>query len=199
MKTCFALLALAVGLPALADTYRIDPDHANVRFAIDHFGTSTNTGGFYRLTGTIDYRPETETGSVHIRIPTASVSSGNPEFDRHLKAADLFNVARHPEMVFESTRFHFDNGRLSAVEGRLTLLGQTHPLTLTARRFNCYASPVKLSQVCGGDFGATLRRSRWGMNYLSGIMPDEVRLDIQIEAVKQGRAGAFSESRDGGR
>ena len=31
--------------------YTLDPAHANVRFAIDHYGTTTNQGGFYGVTG----------------------------------------------------------------------------------------------------------------------------------------------------
>jgi polyisoprenoid-binding protein YceI len=41
-------------------------------------------------------------------------------------------------------------------------------------------------EVCGGDFEATIDRTQWGVNY--GIpygFPKEVRLVLQIEAVKQ--------------
>ena len=41
-------------------------------------------------------------------------------------------------------------------------------------------------EVCGGDFETTIARSQWGMNYgLNFGLPDNVRLLIQIEAVKQ--------------
>ena len=185
MQKILAVAALVLTAAAHADTYVIDPSHANVRFGIDHFNTSTNTGGFYNLTGTLQYRPQAQTGSVSVVIPTASINSGNAEFDKHLQSADIFNVARYPEMRFESTRFHFAEGKLASVEGRLTLLGQTHPLTLKAERFNCYTSPMLMTQVCGGDFSATLDRSRWGMNYLRGIVSNEVTLTIQIEAARQ--------------
>ena len=36
---------------AMAADYELDPSHANARFYIDHFGTSTNHGGFYNLEG----------------------------------------------------------------------------------------------------------------------------------------------------
>jgi polyisoprenoid-binding protein YceI len=40
-------------------------------------------------------------------------------------------------------------------------------------------------EVCGGDFETTIARSQWGIVYgLPGI-PDNIRLLIQIEAVKQ--------------
>jgi len=39
--------------------------------------------------------------------------------------------------------------------------------------------------VCGGDFETTIKRSEYGVKYgLPGI-PDDIRLLIQVEAVKQ--------------
>ncbi len=40
-------------------------------------------------------------------------------------------------------------------------------------------------EVCGGDFTTTIKRSQWGITYGPQIAPDDVRLLIQIEAVKQ--------------
>ncbi len=58
--------------------------------------------------------------------------------------------------------------KVSSVDGTLTLLGQTHPVTLKATKFNCYNSPMLKTEVCGGDFETVIDRSKWGMNYLGG-------------------------------
>lgn len=53
-------------------------------------------------------------------------------------------------------------------------------------RFNCYMNPMLQREVCGGDFATTIKRSQWGMKW--GIdmgIPDDVRLVVQVEAVKQ--------------
>lgn len=186
MKKALALAILAAAFgSAQADTYKIDSHHTNARFAIDHFNTSTNTGGFYNLSGTVEYNPQAKTGSVKIDIPVANLRSGNEQFDHHLASADLFNAAQYPSMRFESTRFNFRNGKLASVDGRLTLLGQTHPVRLNADRFNCYHSQRFNAQVCGGDFSTTIDRSKFGMNFLQGVISNQVKLNIQIEAVKQ--------------
>lgn len=186
MKKALALAILAAAFgSAQADTYKIDSHHANARFAIDHFGTSTNTGGFYMLEGTVEYNPRAKNGRVDITIPVSKLRSGNEQFDQHLASADLFNAAQYPNMRFESTRFNFRGNKLASVDGRLTLLGQTHPVRLNADRFNCYHSERAKAQVCGGDFSASIDRSKWGMNYLNGIVSNQVKLNIQIEAVKQ--------------
>ena len=67
-----------------------------------------------------------------------------------------------------------------------TMLGKTMPVTLNARNFNCYVNPMLKREVCGGDFDATIARSRWGMDWgLKHGFPDEVRLVVQVEAIRQ--------------
>lgn len=186
----FALIALALCGVAHADTYEIDPFHTNARFAIDHFNTSTNVGGFYGLTGKVDFDKASKTGKIDITIPVTSLQTGSEHFTSHLKSADLFNADKYPTMRFESTKFnHIGKGKfkkLTSVDGKLTLLGQTHPVRLKANKFNCYDSPMAKAEVCGGDFSVTIDRSKWGMNYLVDVgMTKEVRIDIQVEAVKK--------------
>nr|WP_281491773.1 YceI family protein [Wohlfahrtiimonas chitiniclastica] len=73
-----------------------------------------------------------------------------------------------------------------ALQGDLTLLGQTHPVTLTVERFNCYHSPIWQTEVCGGDFSAEIDRTQWGMDFfVDKGMSKTVNLQIQAEAVKQ--------------
>jgi polyisoprenoid-binding protein YceI len=72
------------------------------------------------------------------------------------------------------------------VDGTLTLRDKTLPATLKATRFNCYLNPVLRREVCGGDFETTIKRSQWGIDYgLEMGVPDDVRLLIQVEAIKQ--------------
>lgn len=181
-----ALLTATLSTAALADTYQLDADHTNARFAIGHFGTSTNHGGFYNLTGELTMDTAKGTGSLSIEIPVDSVQTGNAAFDGHIKSADLFNVEQYPTMVFKSTEWVFKDGQPDSVTGDLTLLGQTHPVTLQADNFNCYESPMfEGATVCGGDFSTTIDRTQWGMDFLVGPIPADVRLDIQVEAIKQ--------------
>lgn len=49
------LSAIALAAAASAAPYEIDTFHTNARFAIDHFGTSTNIGGIYGLSGNMEF------------------------------------------------------------------------------------------------------------------------------------------------
>jgi len=180
-----ALLAAASLAQAEAVTYAVEPMHTYVTFEVRHIGTSTNRGRFDKKEGSITLDRAAKTGRADITIDTASISSGLPMFDGHLRGDNFLRVKDFPTAKFVGDKFSFDGDKVSAVSGMLTLLGKTQPITLNATNFNCYDSPMLKREVCGGDFEATLQRSAYGMTYgLPGI-PDNVKLVIQIEAVRQ--------------
>jgi len=190
-KSLVSLFAVAAATvmtagAAQAATYAIDPTHTFVTFEISHFGATTNRGRFDKKQGTVEFDRAAKTGKVDITIDTTSVNTGTPPFDKHLQSADLFDAAKHPTIKFVSDKFSFTGDKVSEVTGQLTLLGKTAPITLKATQFNCYDSPMLKREVCGGDFEATIDRTQWGMNYgVEWGFPKNVRLVVQIEAVKQ--------------
>ena len=194
MRHSFRALAAAATLAALSmgtaqaqsATYVLDPTHTFVTFEIGHFGTSTNRGRFDKKEGTVQFDRAGKTGKVDLTIDATSISTGTPPFDKHLQSADLFNAAKFPTIQFSADQFRFNGDKVSEVAGKLTLLGQTHPVTLKANTFNCYQSPMLKREVCGGDFETTIDRTQWGMDYgVSFGMPKNVRLIVQAEAIKQ--------------
>ena len=185
--TAAAAAALFTGAAqAEMATYTIDPSHTFATFQISHFGASVNRGRLDKKEGTVQFDRAGKSGKVDVRFDTSSINSGTPAFDKHLKSADIFNAEQHPTMRFVSDKFVFDGDKVSAVEGQLTLLGKTQPLTLKANQFNCYQSPMLKREVCGGDFEGTLDRTAFGMDY--GVQygfDKNVKVIVQIEAVKQ--------------
>lgn len=191
MRTSLIALAaaatLATGIAqAEPANYAIDPTHTFVTFEISHFGATVNRARFDKKQGSVQLDKAAKSGKVEISFDTTSVNSGTPAFDKHLQSADLFDSAKHPTMKFVADKFVFNGDKVASVEGQLTLLGKTGPLTLKANQFACYDSPMLKREVCGGDFEATIDRTQWGMNYgVEWGFPKNVRLIAQIEAVKQ--------------
>jgi polyisoprenoid-binding protein YceI len=181
-----ATTLLSAGAHAETATYAMDPSHTFVTFEISHFGASTNRGRFDKKEGTVQLDRAAKTGKVDVTIDTASVNTGFAAFEKHLKSADLFNAEKFPTIKFASDKFVFDGDKVTEVQGNLTLLGKTQPVTLKASQFNCYQSPMLKREVCGGDFETTIDRTAFGMNYgIDWGFPKNVRLVIQVEAVKQ--------------
>ncbi|MFT0213585.1 YceI family protein [Pseudomonas sp. F1_0610] len=170
-----------------ADVYKLDPAHTNARFEIGHFDTTTNHGGFYNITGDISYSAKSNTAHLELVIPVDRIITGNEQFDNHMKSADILKADQFPAITFKSTQFNFDGKHVKSVVGDLTILNKTHPVTLTATQFNCYENPMfDGAEVCGGDFTTTIDRTKWGVDFLSGMgIPNEVLIKVQVEAVKQ--------------
>jgi polyisoprenoid-binding protein YceI len=172
---------------ALADsaTYKVEPTHTFVTFEVQHFGTSTNRGRFDKKEGTISFDAKAKTGKADISVHTSSINTGVAPFDSELKKDKFLNAAKYPTAQFVGDQFQFEGDKITQVTGNLTLLGKTQPVTLIAKNFNCYQNPMLKREVCGGDFETTFQRSGFGMTYgLPGI-PDDTKLVIQIEAVRQ--------------
>ena len=185
--TAAAAAALFTGAAqAEMATYAIDPSHTFATFQISHFGASVNRGRFDKKEGTVQFDRAGKSGKVDVTFDTGSINTGTPAFDKHIKSADMFNAEQHPTMRFVSDKFVFDGDKVSSVEGKLTMLGKTQPLTLKANQFNCYQSPMLKREVCGGDFEGTLDRTAFGMDYGVQFGFDKnVRIVVQVEAVKQ--------------
>jgi len=164
--------------------YLIDPTHTFVIYEVGHYATSTNRGRFSTKDGSVQIDGSGSNGKVDITIDMSSINTGVELLNRHIQSTDFLNVADFPTARFVADRIGVDGDRVREVQGSLTLLGQSRPIRLLARRFNCYLSPLLKRQVCGGDFEGTIERSQWGISW--GIpfgFEDKVRLLVQVEAV----------------
>ena len=196
MKTRLTVLAALLAAPLLAcaaaENFPLDPTHTYPTFRVEHWGLSTMDGRFDKSSGKFTLDRAAKTGSTEITIDTASVNTGDsvkgnrPQSrDDHLKSADFFNVKEFPTMTFKSTKVTWTGDLPSAVEGNLTLLGVTKPLTLTFERFKCGSNPFTKKDRCGGNAVGKFKRSDFGMKYAVGPVGDEITLNIEFEGDKE--------------
>jgi polyisoprenoid-binding protein YceI len=174
------LLVAAVGSPAAE--YTIDPTHTYASFEIDHHGFSTQRGWFNQSSGVVDFDPEAKTGRVDIRIAVASLDTGMAKRDEILLGENWFKAKDFPDIVFRSDKLVFTDDKLSAVEGKLVMLGEIRPLRLEVTRFKCGLNLANRKRGCGADALGVLHRSEFGMQQGIPFIGDEVRLRIQVEA-----------------
>ena len=187
--------ALAAALPLLAaaapEHYTLDPYHTYPNFSVEHWGLSMLHGRFDKSAGQFSFDRAAKTGSVEFTTSTASISTGDsikgnrPQSrDDHLRAADFFNSAEFPNMSFKSTKAVFGGDLPTAVEGKLTLLGVTKPITLTFERFKCATNPFTKKDRCGGNAVGKFKRSDFGMKTAIPAVGDEITLNIEFEGDK---------------
>jgi polyisoprenoid-binding protein YceI len=188
MKASKPLIALLIGtcanLALAADTYTIEPKHTFPSFETDHMGISVWRGKFTKSSGTIVLDRAAKTGSVDIAIDPASIQFGLPALDDHVKSADMLDVAKFPSANYKG-QVVFNGDVPAAIDGELTLHGVTKPVKLAINKFKCIQHPMFKREVCGADASGTFNRGDFGVSYgLPKFSPD-VRLQIQVEAIKQ--------------
>ena len=186
MKAQFLLATLLAvsASAAIADTYNIDPSHTYPSFEADHMGLSVWRGKFDKTSGTVTLDRAARTGTLDIVIDTNSIDFGLEKLNSHARTADMFNVEKFPTATYKSTAFKFNGDQLVEVDGNLTLLGVTKPVTLKVDKFKCIMHPHYKREVCGADATAEFKRSDFGLNFGLPAFSPEVKLAIQVEAIK---------------
>jgi polyisoprenoid-binding protein YceI len=178
-----ALLAVSA-LGANAATYNIDPSHTYPSFEADHKGISFWRGKFDKTSGVIQMDRAAKTGSMDITIDAASINFGLDKMNSHAKGADMFNVEKFPTVTYKGNKFKFEGEQLVEVEGELTMLGVTKPVNLKVNKFKCIMDQRMKREICGADATAEFKRTDFGLNYATPAFAPEVKLAIQVEAIK---------------
>ena len=163
----------------------LDPANTHAYFELKHFGTSTIRRRFSAINGRITLDRAARTGRADISVATASVSTGFGPFDGIIRGPCLLATAQHPTAYFVAQQFGFDGDQLALVTGEFTLRGVGRTLTLNALRFSCRTDAEPARAACGGDFEAKFLRSDFGITHSLPFVADRVRLQLQIEAVRQ--------------
>ncbi|MFZ6760029.1 YceI family protein [Undibacterium sp. Ji50W] len=179
-----AAALLISAAPAFAQTYNIESNHTYPSFEADHMGISVWRGKFTKTTGKIVLDRAAKTGTVDITIDASSIDFGHEKMNEHAKSKDLFNVAQFPTATYKGTSIKFDGDTPVSVQGELTLLGVTKPVTLTINKFKCIQHPMFKKEACGADATAEFKRTDFGMNFGVPRFAPEVKLAIQVEAIK---------------
>jgi polyisoprenoid-binding protein YceI len=184
LQFLIATLLAASATSAIAATYNVDPSHTYPSFEADHMGLSVWRGKFDKTSGTVTMDRAAKTGALDITIDAASIDFGLDKMNTHAKSADMFNVEKFPTVSYKSKSFKFDGDKLVGVEGELTMLGVTKPVSLKVDRFNCIMHPRLKREVCGANAVGEFKRTDFGLNYATPAFAPEVKLAIQIEAIK---------------
>ena len=190
--TTSATTTTTTGLDQLTGTYDIDPAHSALEFAAKHAMVTTVRGrfsdfeGVLRLDGT---NPENSSAEVRIRV--GSLDSRSDQRDEHLRSADFFDVEKHPEITFTSTRAA--RGKRDGqyvLWGDLTIRGVSREVQLDLEYTGTAVDPWGGTRV-GFEGETTVNRKEWGLNWnvaleAGGILVSEkVKLKLDVAAVKR--------------
>jgi polyisoprenoid-binding protein YceI len=183
-----AALLASTADPALAglDKYEIDPNHTYPSIEFSHMGISVWRGKFNKTRGSITIDRAARTGTVEVVIDTASINFGLAAMDEKARSEDFFDVARYPNATYKGT-LNFAGDQPNSVDGQVTIMGVTRPVTLSISLFKCIPHPLLKRELCGADAQGDLNWSEYGMKMSEWGQGEagKVLLRIQVEALKQ--------------
>src|SRR5437016_4620798 len=90
-----------VDLPA-PGTWEIDPVHSHVSFLVRHLMVSKVRGRFGSFSGTIHVAEDHKESTVEATIDAASIDTGEPNRDAHVRSADFLDVEHYPTITFKA-------------------------------------------------------------------------------------------------
>ncbi|QXE34497.1 YceI family protein [Streptomyces sp. GMY02] len=178
-------------LAALTGEYTIDPAHSTISFTVRHAMVTNVRGSFTEHEGSLSLdgsNPAASTATIEVSI--ASVDTGMPDRDGHLRSADFFDAETFPKMSFRSTAAEQLDAETYRVTGDLTIKDVTKPVTIDLE-FQGSATDVYGNERVGFEGTASILRSDWGLTWnaaleTGGVMvSDKVKLNFDISAIKK--------------
>ncbi len=166
--------------------WTLDPGHTSVIWRVRHMGLSWYTARFDTAEATLDFDPaRPEEASLTAVVQTASVSTGDADFDETLRGKSWFDAGAHPELVFRSTRIEKISAASGRVHGELTIKGETREVILETEFYGGVFNPLEGREAIGFRAETEIDRTEFDVGRLPGnLIGDTVRIEIEAEFLK---------------
>jgi polyisoprenoid-binding protein YceI len=168
-------------------TIAIDKTHSEATFQVRHLVTKVR-GRFTDLGGSIAFdEASPEASAVTFTIQAASIDTGTPDRDAHLRSEDFFHVEQYPAITFVSTAIRARGGNEFDVTGDLTMRGVTKRITLPVSYLGTARDPWGKEKI-GFETETTINRKDYGLVWNAALetggflVGDDVKISVSIQA-----------------
>ncbi len=179
-------------------TWTFEPGHTAAEFRCKHMMVTWVRGHFKNVRGTMRFDPADPTNTViEAMLDAASIWTGEPDRDAHLRSADFLDAASHPAITFKSTRVEQVGGTAYKVSGNLTIRGVMRPVVLDVHHLGQWQTPFWVGNedkgpVTRAGFVAETRINRhdFGVSWNGAldhgglVVGDEVFITLDVEALQ---------------
>jgi len=170
-------------------TWEIDPAHSSIEFSVTHLAITNVKGRFTEMAGTLYLDPEQPTHSwVKAQVNSASVQTGTPRRDAHIRSADFFDTTKFPTIAFQSTQVKPIDQTHCVLDGNLSLRGVTRVVSFQVGYTGRGKDPLTGAWRVGLFARTTIDRRDFGITFNQineGIMlvGHTVWIEMSIEAI----------------
>ena len=167
--------------------WAIDTSHSSIELVARHMMISKVRGHFREFSGTICIAEVPEESWVEATVDAASIDTGDPDRDAHLRTADFLDIERFPHIRYHSTSVH-PIGDKWEVSGDLTLRDVTRSVTLLVEFCGVAVDPwgntragfLGTTEINREDFSVTWNQVLEAGGFLVG---KGVKVEVDVEAV----------------
>ena len=187
LKLASAVLVLAAPFAmAQTSTWKADPAHSEVDFAVKHLTISNVNGRLGKIDATIVWDDKDVTKStVNATIDITGIDTGQSRRDDDLKSDGFFDVAKFPTATFASTSVTKGGSGLQ-VTGNLTIKGVTKSVVLDVSGPTGPITGMDKKLHAGFEAKTTIHRLDFSVGKVpDSVVSDEVKLTIELDAAKQ--------------
>ena len=119
---------------------------------------------------------------VDVAIEAASINTENAMRDKDLRSSNFFNVDQYPVVTFRSVSVKSLAKDRFEVTGDFSMHGVTKRIMIP---ISATGTTSSLEETRVGFEGTlTLKRNDYALNYMPGIVGEDVSITLEIEAVK---------------
>jgi polyisoprenoid-binding protein YceI len=168
-------------------TWTIDVSHSSVHFSVRHMVFAKTRGQFTAWTATLEAGSDLSNAKLSASIDAASINTGDPQRDGHLKAPDFLDAEKHTKITFDSTRVE-QSGANYTVHGNLSIRGVTKEVALAVEETGRGKDPWGNQRV-GFSAKTKIDRKDFGLVWnqvleAGGVLVGEtIEIEIEIEAI----------------
>lgn len=176
---------LSFGL-AQTETYTsADPVHQFVLYQVDYGNFGREFGRFNKIdyTFVLD-RGDATKSSIEFTVDATTFDSGVEKRNSDITGPDFLNVAEFPTITFKSTSVKDAGDGNLEVAGDLTLRGTTKPVTLNVEKIGEGEGGQGEYRV-GYYTEFTINRNDYGLDWLPGVIGDNITLMVSVSGIRQ--------------
>jgi polyisoprenoid-binding protein YceI len=170
--------------------FALDPAHTRAGFVARHLMVSKVRGAFTEVSGEVVIAADPAESTVTAVIPAASIDTGAPDRDGHLRGPDFLDADAHPTLTFRSTGVVLGRDNTFTLRGELTIRDVTREVDLEVEFEGLARSPWG-QEVIGFTATTEIDREEFGMTWNQALetggvlVGHKVKIEISAEAVRQ--------------
>jgi polyisoprenoid-binding protein YceI len=171
--------------------WQIDNSHTHIQFTVRHMMLSKVRGSFEKFSGSVNFDETNPANtSVEFQLEAASITTGDPKRDGHLRSPDFFNAEAFPSITFASKKVVVTSEKTAVLTGDMTIRGLTREVNFDVEYLGMSKSPWG-TQDAGFEAKTRILREDWDLTWNVALetggwlVGKEIDINIELELIKQ--------------